>query len=51
MGALFLLDMVATDLWPFSAWWTLAVAVLAGIGAAALYYGTDPTDDTRTTAP
>lgn len=45
LGALYLIDLVATDLWPFSAWWTLAIALLAGIGATALYFGNDPTAD------
>ena len=43
LGALYLIDLVATDLWELSAFWTLVVALLAGIGALALYFGNDPT--------
>lgn len=47
LSALYLLDQaVATELWPVPALWTLVVALLAGIGAIALYYGNDPTDST-----
>jgi hypothetical protein len=43
LGALYLIDLVATGLWQFSPVWTLLVAVIAGAGALALYYGDDPT--------
>ena len=46
LTALFVLDIVADQLWAFSAFWTIVVAVLAGIGAIALYVGNDPTADT-----
>ena len=46
LTALFVLDLFADTLWAFSAFWTLVVAIVAGIGAAALYAGTDPTADT-----
>lgn len=45
LGALYVIDLLLFDVWAFSATWTLIVAVVAGIGAAALYYGNDPTDD------
>jgi hypothetical protein len=32
------------EVWAFSAFWTLVVALVAGIGALALYFGHDPTD-------
>ena len=44
LGLLYLIDIFATDVWEFSAFWTLIVALLAGIGALALYFGNDPTD-------
>lgn len=47
MGALYLIDMVDTDLWQFPASWTLAIALLAGLGALALYFGNDPTSRDR----
>lgn len=47
MGALYLIDIMATDLWEFSALWTLVIALLAGIGALALYFGNDPTAKER----
>jgi hypothetical protein len=50
LGVLYLLDVLVTDLWPVSAGLTLTVAALAGIGAAALYAGNDPTNNTGTTA-
>jgi hypothetical protein len=43
LGLLYILDIFATGLWAFSATWTLIVAIVAGIGAALLYYGNDPT--------
>jgi len=43
LTALFVLDLFADSLWAFSAFWTLVVAILAGIGAIALYVGDDPT--------
>ena len=46
LTALFVLDLFADTLWAFSAFWTLVVAIVAGIGAAALYAGNDPTADT-----
>jgi hypothetical protein len=51
LGLLYLLDVMFVGLWEFSAFWTLVVAILAGIGALALYYGDDPTAgaSTRTT--
>lgn len=49
LGLLYLLDMYFANVWEFSAWWTLIVAIVAGIGALALYYGNDSTDDTVTT--
>ena len=48
LSALYLLDLAFADVWPFSAWLTLLVALLAGVGAIALYAGNDPTaDDNR----
>lgn len=44
LGALYLLDTAFVELWPYSAFWTLVVALIAGIGALALYFGHDPTD-------
>jgi len=44
LGALYVLDVLFADVWPYSAWWTLIVALVAGVGAAALYFGHDPTD-------
>ncbi|MFC7203214.1 hypothetical protein ACFQJC_06785 [Haloferax namakaokahaiae] len=44
LGLLFVIDLFAVNVWAFSAFWTLIVALLAGIGALALYYGNDPTD-------
>jgi len=46
LTALFVLDIFADSLWAFSAFWTLVVAILAGIGAVALYAGEDPTAET-----
>ncbi|MBX0287812.1 hypothetical protein [Haloarcula salinisoli] len=46
LTALYVLDLFADSLWAFSAFWTLVVAILAGIGALALYAGRDPTADT-----
>ena len=46
LGVLYLLDVYLAEVWPFSAWWTLVVALVAGIGAAALYFGNDPTAST-----
>ena len=43
LGALYIIDLVAVELWPFSATWTLIIALIAGIGAALLYFGNDPT--------
>lgn len=55
LGLLYVLDVFVDDeLWAFSETLTLLVALLAGIGAAALYFGNDPTDDTvveRETTP
>ena len=45
LGALYIVDIFATGLWPFSATWTLIIAIIAGIGAALLYFGNDPTAD------
>lgn len=47
LGALYLVDLVATDLWRFSPFWTLVVALIAGVGALALYFGDDPTAGER----
>ena len=46
LTALFALDLFADSLWAFSAFWTLVVAIVAGIGAVALYVGEDPTAET-----
>jgi len=46
LTALFVLDLFADPLWAFSAFWTLVVAIVAGIGAVALYAGTDPPTET-----
>lgn len=43
LGALYLIDVFVAEVWPVSAPLTLAVALLAGVGALALYYGNDPT--------
>jgi hypothetical protein len=54
LGTLYVLDVYLADVWAFSARWTLITALLAGIGAIALYYGNDQTDDTvaeRDTTP
>jgi len=48
LGLLYVLDVFLVNVWPFSAFWTLIVALVAGAGALALYYGNDPTDDTVT---
>ena len=52
LGALYLVDAFVAEVWPFALGWTLIVALLAGIGAAALYFGNDPTasDRRRTTS-
>jgi hypothetical protein len=47
LGALYLLDLFVAGVWPFSLWWTLIVALVAGAGALSLYFGNDPTDDGR----
>lgn len=47
MGALYLLDMVEPALWQVSRSLTLGVALLAGLGALALYFGNDPTARNR----
>ena len=47
MSALYLVDMFATELWQLSPTWTLTIALLAGIGALALYFGNDPTARNR----
>lgn len=47
LGALYLIDLTATQLWPFSAFWTGVIALVAGIGALLLYIGNDPTDRSR----
>ena len=47
LGALYLLDLFVAEVWPFSSTWTLIVALIAGIGALALYFGHDPTDRER----
>jgi hypothetical protein len=44
LGALYLVDILFAEVWAFSAFWTLVVALVAGIGALALYFGHDPTD-------
>lgn len=43
LGALWLIDATGAEVWPFSQLWTLIIALVAGIGAVALYYGNDPT--------
>lgn len=43
LGALYLIDVFVAEVWPYSALWTLIVALLAGVGAVALYFGNDPT--------
>ncbi len=43
LGALWLIDATTAEVWPYSQTWTLAIAILAGIGAVALYFGNDPT--------
>ncbi|MDG5777366.1 hypothetical protein VB773_02960 [Haloarculaceae archaeon H-GB2-1] len=43
LGALWLLESMYTLAWPVSATWTLSIAVVAGLGALALYFGNDPT--------
>ena len=50
LGALYLLDLYFAEVWPYSLGWTLTVAVIAGIGALALYFGNDPTARDRRTA-
>ena len=47
LGGLYVLDVFAGNLWPFSAMWTLIIALIAGFGAIALYFGNDPTDRRR----
>ncbi|MFC6942307.1 hypothetical protein ACFQE8_20400 [Salinirubellus sp. GCM10025818] len=46
LGLLYVVDVLAFNWWPYSTFWTGVVALVAGIGAAALYAGNDPTDDT-----
>jgi len=43
LGALYLIDLNATGVWPVSTTWTGIIALIAGIGALALYFGNDPT--------
>jgi len=43
LGTLYVLDMALVEVWPYSLWWTGVIALLAGIGAGALYFGHDPT--------
>jgi len=43
LGALYVLDLANTAAWPVSRSLTLTLALLAGIGALALYFGNDPT--------
>lgn len=47
LGALYLLDLAFGDVWAFSQWLTLVVALIAGVGAIALYFGNDPTAGNR----
>jgi len=47
LGALSLLDLYFVELWPFSLMWTGIVALIAGFGALALYFGHDPTANDR----
>jgi hypothetical protein len=47
LGALYLLDLAFEDVWAFSALGTLVVALVAGVGALALYFGNDPTAGNR----
>jgi thiol:disulfide interchange protein len=52
LGALYLIDEFVAEVWAVSQELTLAVAIVAGIGALLLYYGEDPTDeDRRDTTP
>jgi hypothetical protein len=43
LGLLYLLDAFVAEVWAFSTLWTLIIALVAGIGALALYFGEDPT--------
>jgi hypothetical protein len=47
LGLLHLIDLFTVGLWEISAFWTLVVALIAGVGALALYFGRDPTADPR----
>jgi hypothetical protein len=49
LSLLYVADLFLADVWAFSATWTLIVALVAGAGAAALYFGNDPTNDATTT--
>ncbi|WP_445085581.1 hypothetical protein [Halobellus sp. GM3] len=48
LAGLWAIDIFATGLWPYSSVWTGIVALIAGIGAVALYYGNDPTAEEYT---
>lgn len=43
LGALYIIDVAEISSWPVSPTWTLIIAIIAGIGAALLYFGDDPT--------
>lgn len=45
LGLLALLDATATVSWPLSTELTAGVAIVAGVGAALLWFGDDPTAD------